>query len=47
MVVVTAADSSDDRSVGLEAGADAYLVKRDIERGALLERVRQLLVVDP
>jgi two-component system chemotaxis sensor kinase CheA len=47
VVVVTAADSADDRSVGLEAGADAYLVKRDIERGALLERVRQLLVVDP
>jgi two-component system chemotaxis sensor kinase CheA len=47
VVVVTAADSSDDRSIGLEAGADAYLVKRDIERGALLERVRQLLVVDP
>ncbi len=47
VVVVTAQDSADDRQVGLEAGADAYLVKRDIERGALLDRVRQLLVVDP
>lgn len=47
VVVVTAQDSADDRAIGLEAGADAYLVKRDIERGALLERVRQLLVVDP
>lgn len=47
VVVVTGQDAADDRAVGLEAGADAYLVKRDIERGALLDRVRQLLVVDP
>ena len=47
VVVVTAQDSAADRAVGLEAGADAYLVKHDIERGALLEKVRQLLVVDP
>ena len=47
VVVVTAQDSADERSVGLEAGADAYLVKRDIEKGALLDLVRQLLVVDP
>ncbi len=47
VVVVTAQDAAEDRQMGLDAGADAYLVKRDIERGALLERVRQLLVVDP
>lgn len=47
VVVVTAQDTADDRAQGLEAGADAYLVKRDIERGALLELVRQLLVVEP
>ncbi|MBE2253395.1 MAG: response regulator [Myxococcus sp.] len=45
MVALTAQDTAEDRAVGLEAGADAYLVKRDLERGALLERVRQLLVV--
>ncbi len=46
VVVLTAQDSAEDRALGLEAGADAYLVKREIERGALLEHVRQLLAVD-
>ncbi len=43
VVVVTSLDGPSDRAAGLEAGADGYLVKRDIERGKLLDLVRQLL----
>jgi two-component system chemotaxis sensor kinase CheA len=43
VIVVTSLDSPSDRAAGLEAGADGYLVKRDVERGKLLERVRQLM----
>jgi two-component system chemotaxis sensor kinase CheA len=43
IILVTSLDSPEDRAAGLEAGADGYLVKREVERGKLLEMVRQLL----
>jgi two-component system chemotaxis sensor kinase CheA len=43
VVLVTSLDAPEDRVVGLEAGADGYLVKREVERGKLLELVRQLM----
>jgi two-component system chemotaxis sensor kinase CheA len=43
VVLVTSLDAPEDRAMGLEAGADGYLVKREVERGKLLEMVRQLL----
>ncbi|RKH45882.1 hybrid sensor histidine kinase/response regulator [Corallococcus sicarius] len=43
IILVTSLDSQEDRAAGLEAGADGYLVKREVERGKLLELVRQLL----
>ena len=43
VVLVTSLDAPEDRALGLEAGADGYLVKREVERGKLLELVRQLL----
>jgi two-component system, chemotaxis family, sensor kinase CheA len=46
VILVTSLDSQDDRAAGLEAGADGYLVKREVERGQLLELVRQLMPED-
>jgi two-component system chemotaxis sensor kinase CheA len=43
VVLVTSLDSDDDRAAGSEAGASAYLVKREVERGRLLEVVEGLL----
>jgi two-component system chemotaxis sensor kinase CheA len=43
VVLVTSLDRPEDRVYGLEAGADGYLVKREVERGKLLDLVRQLL----
>lgn len=43
VILVTSLDAPEDRAAGLEAGADGYLVKRDVQRGRLLELVRQLL----
>ncbi|MGA9521085.1 MAG: response regulator, partial [Myxococcaceae bacterium] len=43
VVLVTSLDSAEDRAAGLHAGADGYLVKREVERGGLLNLVRQLL----
>ena len=47
VVLVTSLDSPEDRAGGLEAGADAYLVKREVEHGKLLETVRRLLPEEP
>jgi two-component system chemotaxis sensor kinase CheA len=43
VILVTSLDAAEDRAAGLQAGADGYLVKREVERGKLLELVRQLL----
>jgi len=43
IILVTSLDAPEDRAAGLKAGADGYLVKRDVQRGKLLELVRQLL----
>jgi two-component system chemotaxis sensor kinase CheA len=43
VVLVTSLEAPEDRAAGLAAGADGYLVKREVERGMLLELVRQLL----
>jgi two-component system chemotaxis sensor kinase CheA len=43
VILVTSLDTPEDRAAGLAAGADGYLVKREVERGKLLELVRQLL----
>jgi two-component system, chemotaxis family, sensor kinase CheA len=42
-VLVTARESPEDRSRGLEAGADAYLGKSSFDQRDLLETVRQLI----
>ncbi|WP_242343555.1 hybrid sensor histidine kinase/response regulator, partial [Anaeromyxobacter terrae] len=43
VVLVTSLEAAEDRAAGLAAGADGYLVKREVERGQLLDLVRQLL----
>jgi two-component system chemotaxis sensor kinase CheA len=43
VVLVTALDSEQDRARGLEAGADAYLVKSAFDQRHLLETISQLL----
>ncbi|WP_257456132.1 hybrid sensor histidine kinase/response regulator [Archangium lipolyticum] len=43
IILCTSLDSPQERAAGLEAGADGYLVKREVERGKLLDLVRQLL----
>jgi two-component system, chemotaxis family, sensor kinase CheA len=47
VVLVTSLHSPEDRAAGLEAGADAYLVKGEVESGMLLEMVRRLLPESP
>jgi two-component system chemotaxis sensor kinase CheA len=43
VILVTSLDAPEDRAAGLKAGADGYLVKREIARGGLLSLVRKLL----
>lgn len=43
VIVVTSLEGPAERAAGLEAGADGYLVKREVERGKLLDLVRQLM----
>jgi two-component system chemotaxis sensor kinase CheA len=43
VILVTSLEAPEERAAGLDAGADGYLVKREVERGKLLELVRQLL----
>jgi two-component system chemotaxis sensor kinase CheA len=43
LILVTSLDAPEDRRAGLEAGADAYVVKKDVQGGALLDLVRALL----
>ena len=43
VMVVTSRDSAEHRRRGLEAGADAYVAKRDFDRGQILNLVRELI----
>ncbi|MGH7443830.1 MAG: response regulator, partial [Longimicrobiales bacterium] len=43
VVLVTGLESADDRSLGLEVGADAYLTKSSFDQSTLLETIRQLI----
>jgi len=43
VVLVTARDSRTDRERGVEAGANAYIVKSGFDQNNLLEVVRRLL----
>ncbi|HLA29985.1 MAG TPA: response regulator [Pseudomonas sp.] len=43
VVLVTALSSAEDRARGLEAGANAYLVKSGFEQGSLLDAIRRLI----
>jgi two-component system chemotaxis sensor kinase CheA len=47
VILVTALDSEEDRLRGMEAGADAYLIKSAFDQKRLLETVYQLLPSDP
>ncbi len=42
VVLVTSLESATDRAAGLDAGASAYLVKREVDSGQLVELVRRL-----
>jgi two-component system chemotaxis sensor kinase CheA len=43
VVLVTSLDSAADRQRGLEAGADAYVVKAELQQGSLLDAIARLL----
>jgi len=43
VVLVTALGTDEDKARGLAAGADAYIVKRELTQGSLIETVNQLL----
>jgi two-component system, chemotaxis family, sensor kinase CheA len=43
VVVVTGRASEEDRRLGADAGADAYIVKEEYDQRALLETVDRLL----
>ena len=43
VIVVTTRGSDDDRRRGIEAGADAYMMKRGFDQQALLETVERLI----
>jgi two-component system chemotaxis sensor kinase CheA len=43
IVIVSSRGSDDDRQAGIEAGADAYMIKRGFDQQALLETVERLV----
>jgi two-component system chemotaxis sensor kinase CheA len=43
VILVTSLGRPEDHAAGLEAGADGYVVKGDVQRGRLIELVRRLL----
>jgi two-component system, chemotaxis family, sensor kinase CheA len=42
VILVTALESADDRRRGMEAGANAYIVKSSFEKGNLIETIKRL-----
>ena len=42
-MLVTALETREDRERGIDAGANAYLVKSSFDQGNLLEAVRRLI----
>jgi two-component system chemotaxis sensor kinase CheA len=42
-ILVTSRDSSEDRSRGARAGAQAYIVKGEFDQGQLLDTIRRLV----
>ena len=45
VVIITSRGSDEDRRLGAEAGADAYVVKSEFDQQALLDTVRRLAVL--
>jgi CheY-like chemotaxis protein len=43
VIIVTSRDAADDRRRGFEAGADAYVLKREFDQAQLLDTVRRLI----
>ena len=43
VILVTSLESDADRARGIEAGADAYIVKRGFDQANLMETIRQLV----
>ena len=43
VIVVSSQGAEDDRRRGVEAGADAYIVKHDFDQRALLDTVERLV----
>jgi two-component system chemotaxis sensor kinase CheA len=43
VILVTALETRDDRERGLEAGANAYLIKSSFDQGNLLETIQRLI----
>jgi len=43
VVLVTSLDSRDDKERGVEAGADAYIIKSRFDQGSLLEVIKKLI----
>jgi two-component system chemotaxis sensor kinase CheA len=43
VVLVTSRDSREDRERGIQAGADAYIVKGGFDQDRLLETIRRLV----
>ena len=43
VILVTSLGSEADKARGIEVGADAYIVKKEYEKGKILEVIRQLL----
>lgn len=43
VVLVTGMETAEDRALGLEVGADAYILKSSFDQGVLLDTIRQLI----
>ncbi len=43
VILVTSLDSTEDKTRGIEAGADAYIVKSQFDQNSLLETIEQLI----